>query len=50
MPLPLPPSVTKKIGGVPSWSVQLDSPGTALTVGGWIRPGVKTSGVMRGLF
>ena len=28
----------KKVGGLTSWSVQLDSPGTALTVGGWIRP------------
>ena len=23
----------KKVGGFPSWSVQLDSPGTTLTVG-----------------
>ena len=30
--------VSKKVGGLPSRSVQLDSPGTALTVGGWIRP------------
>ena len=30
--------VPKNVGGLPSWSVQLDSPGTALTVGGWIRP------------
>ena len=29
----------QKVGGLPSWSVQLDSPGVALTVGGWIRPG-----------
>ena len=29
--------VSKKVGGLPSWSVQLDSPATALTVGGWIR-------------
>ena len=32
-------AVSKKVEGLPSWSVQLDSPGTALTVGGWIRPG-----------
>ena len=31
--------VSKKVGGLPSWSVQLGSPGTALTVGGWLRPG-----------
>ena len=30
--------VSKKVGGLTSLSVQLDSPGTALTVGGWIRP------------
>ena len=30
---------SKKVGGFASWSVQLDSPGTALTVGRWIRPG-----------
>ena len=30
--------VPKNVGGLMSWSVQLDSPGTALTVGGWIRP------------
>ena len=29
----------QKVGGLPSWSVQLDSPGIALTVGGRIRPG-----------
>ena len=30
----------QNLGSLPSWSVQLDSPGTAaLTVGGWIRPG-----------
>ena len=29
--------VSKKVGGLTSWSIQLDSPGTALTVGGWIR-------------
>ena len=40
----------KKVGGLPSWSIQLDSPGTALTVGGWIRPRGKTSGIRRGLF
>ena len=27
------------VGGLASWSVQLHSPGTALTAGGWIRPG-----------
>ena len=31
--------VSKKVGVLPSWSVQLDSPGTALTVDGWIKPG-----------
>ena len=31
--------VSKKVGGLPSWSVELDSQGTALTVGGRIRPG-----------
>ena len=31
--------MSKKVWGVPSWWVQLDSPGTALTVGGWFRPG-----------
>ena len=31
--------VSKKVGGLPSWLVQLDSPGTAVKVGGWIRPG-----------
>ena len=31
--------VSKKVGGLSSWSVQLDFPGTALTVGGWIRSG-----------
>ena len=30
--------VSKKVGGLTSSLVQLDSPGTALTVGGWIRP------------
>ena len=34
-------AVSKTVGGLPSWSVQLDSPGTALAVGGWIRPGGK---------
>ena len=43
-------AVSKKVGGLPSWSVQLDSPWTALTLEGWIRPGGKTSGVGRGLF
>ena len=33
------PSDFKQVEGLASWSVQLDSPGTALTVGGWIRPG-----------
>ena len=54
--------MSKQVGGLPSWSVKLDSPGTnlvprafplkntALTVGGWIRPGIKTSRVGRGLF
>ena len=28
----------KKVGGLTSWSVLLDSPGTALKVVGWIRP------------
>ena len=28
--------VSKKVGGLPSWSVQLSSPGTALTEGVWI--------------
>ena len=32
-------AMSKKVEGLPSWSVQLDSPGTSLTVGGWIRPG-----------
>ena len=31
--------VSKKVGGLPSWSVQLGSPGTALIVSGWLRPG-----------
>ena len=43
-------AVSKKVGGLTSWSVELDSPGTALTVGGWIRPGRQTSGVGRWLF
>ena len=46
--------VPKNVRDLPSWSVQLDSPETALTVGGWIvggsGPGVKSSGVGRGLF
>ena len=42
--------VSKKVGGLPSWSTQADSPATALTVGGWIRSGGKTSGVGMGLF
>ena len=42
--------MSKRVRGLPSWSVQLDGPGTALTVGGWIRPGGKNSGVGRGLF
>ena len=32
-------AVSKKLEGLPSWSLQLDSPGTAPTVGGWIMPG-----------
>ena len=32
-------AVSKKVGGLPSWSAQLDIPGTALTLGEWIRPG-----------
>ena len=32
--------VSKNVGGLASCSAaQADSPGTALTVGGWIRPG-----------
>ena len=30
---------SKIVEGLASWSVQLHSPGTALTAGGWIRPG-----------
>ena len=30
--------VSKTLGGLPSWWAQLDSPGTVLMVGGWIRP------------
>ena len=30
--------VSKKVGCLPSWSVQLNSPRTSLTVGGWITP------------
>ena len=30
--------VPKNVGGLTSWSVQRDSPETALKVGGWIRP------------
>ena len=38
-------AVSKKVGGSPSWSVQLDSPWTALTLGEWIRPeGAKQVG------
>ena len=46
-----PSAVSKKVGDLPSWPIQLDSPGTALTVGrcGSLL-GVKTSGVGRGLF
>ena len=43
-------ALSKKVGALTSWPVQLDSPGTALTVGGWIRPGGKINGVGRGLF
>ena len=32
-------AVSKIVGGLWSWSAQLDNPGTALTVGGWIRLG-----------
>ena len=32
-------AVSKNVAGLPSWSAQVDSPGTALTVGAWIRPG-----------
>ena len=40
--------VSKNVGGLASWSAaQADSPGTALTVGGWIRPGEQTRGVER---
>ena len=31
-------AVFKNWGVLPSWSLQPDSPGTALTVGGWLRP------------
>ena len=31
--------VPKNVWGLPSWLVQVNSPGTALTLGGWIRPG-----------
>ena len=31
--------VQKSRRGLASWSAQLDSPGTTLTVSGWIRPG-----------
>ena len=31
--------VSKKVGDLPSWSEQLGRPGTALTLGGWLRPG-----------
>ena len=31
--------VSNNVGRLPSWSVQVDSPGPALTVGAWIRPG-----------
>ena len=44
--------VSKKVGGLLSWLAQLDSPGIALKVGVWIRPGGgggKTSGAGRGL-
>ena len=34
-------AVAKKVWALLSWSVQLDIPGTALTVGGWIRPRVQ---------
>ena len=41
--------MSEKVGGLPSWLVQLESPGTALTVGG-SGLGVKTSVVGRGCF
>ena len=31
-------AVFKNGGVLPSWSLQPDSPGIALTVGGWLRP------------
>ena len=41
-------AVSKNVGGLPSWLVQLDSPGTSLTVGGWGSVlGGKTGGVGR---
>ena len=43
-------AVSKNVGGLASWSAaHAGSPGTALTVGGWIRPGEqnKTRGVER---
>ena len=33
--------VSKTVAGLPSWSVQVDSAGAAVTVVGWIRPGGK---------
>ena len=42
--------VSKNVGGLLSWLAQLDSPGIALKVGVWIKPGGgKTSGAGRGL-
>ena len=42
--------VSKTVGGLTSWSLQLDSPGTALKGVGGSGLGVKTSGVGRRLF
>ena len=42
----------QKSRGLATWVAQLDSPGTALKVGGWVGGsglGGKTSGVGRGL-
>ena len=44
-------AVSKNVESLPSSSVQLDSPGTALTLGEWIRPGgAKQVGQGGGLF
>ena len=39
-----------RVEDLASWLAQLDSPGTALTVDGWIRPGGQKYGLGRGLF